>query len=122
MEELGLKGETVDLDGLTDSQREKLLSAFEKAQSTWSEPELIQVTVCYDKTLREITERKKEILVMEEGVPFPLFLKIVFDLYPAIQQQYSPGTLGFTLNNKPPGEFTPLEDGDIVHFSVPGSI
>lgn len=118
MRELSLKGEEVDISDLSKDEREKLDTAFAEAQLLQQDRqlEIINVKVRYGKKLRRITGKKKEIIQVEKGLPFEFFLNIIFQEYPEIQERFPPGTLGFAVNKRPPSEFIPLKNGDVVEF------
>lgn len=78
----------------------------------------VGITVFYDKELNKITGKDKETVHINERMPFVLFLSTIFISYPAIQNKYPAGTLGFMVNGKPPLDFDQLQDKDIVKFLV----
>jgi hypothetical protein len=81
-------------------------------------PRAIRVKIFYDLTLQAITEKEMEEAWISEGMPFLLFLNIIFSSYPQIQVLHPPGVLGFAVNGLPPAPTYILQDADIVEFVV----
>lgn len=81
-------------------------------------PKPQKITVFYDRKLEKITGKGSEIVLVNEGMSFSFFLKIIFESYPEIEKKYPPGVLGFSVNGKPPKEYDVLENGDKVKFSI----
>ncbi len=81
-------------------------------------PKPCKIKILYDETLQKITGKKEEEAIVSEGIPFMIFLGTIFSSYPAIELKYPPGTLGFTVNGRPPSDFEILEDGDEVFFTA----
>lgn len=78
----------------------------------------VQIKVRYDSVLHEITGKKEEVILVEQGAPFILILGIILKSYPVIGKKYPPGVLGFTLNGAPPEADTILREGDRLEFLV----
>lgn len=78
----------------------------------------IKINIRYCRALREITGTDSEPAIVNRGMPFVLFLSTIFSSYPEIEKQFPAGTLGFAVNGKPPPDFTIMEDGDVVEFTV----
>jgi len=76
----------------------------------------IQIKVRYDEILQEITGKNEEIVWINQGMSFILFLSMIFSSYPDIERKYPPGTLGLLLNNRPPEDYAILNDGDEIIF------
>jgi len=82
-------------------------------------PEPQKILITYDKTLQLITNKESEECIISKGAYFFFILASVLESYPEMKDKFPPGSLGFTVNGKPPNEDTLLKKGDIVHFSVP---
>jgi len=85
-------------------------------------PKSIKVRIVYDKELQKITKVKNEEAIISEGLNFLMMLKFIFDSYPEIPKQYPPGTIGLTLNGKPPLESKILNDEDRIELTVNYSV
>lgn len=72
----------------------------------------IKIKFVYDERLKEITGKDFEEAVVSQNLTFIGLLNFLFFSYPEIPKKYPPGTLGFLLNNKPPREYSLLNDGD----------
>ena len=81
-------------------------------------PKPIAITLEYDTALQAITGRPSDPVVLSEGAPFNYLLFNLFQSYPAIERQYPPGALGFTVNGRRPDDDTVLHDGDVVSFAA----
>jgi len=81
-------------------------------------PKPIKIKIFYDKALQAITGKAEEEMLASEGVPFMFILSSIFVSYPEIEKKYPPGVLGFTVNGRPPEDFSILEDGDEIAFVV----
>lgn len=81
-------------------------------------PDSIQITYVYDKKIQKITGTKEETAIISKNMPFVMLLFTLFQSYPEIEQKYPPGKLGMTVNGKPPQEYDPMQDGDIVSLAV----
>lgn len=77
-----------------------------------------KVLVKYNSSLSKITHKDKETCVINEELPFIMFLSFIFSSYPEIESKYPAGKLAFTLNGNRPSEFDILHNNDIVYFSV----
>ena len=82
-------------------------------------PPAITITVRFDAELQKVTDAAEYPVVMSEAASFAFLLMAVIEEHPAIARGYPPGTLAFTLNGKRPETFSPLFNGDVVHFSIP---
>lgn len=78
----------------------------------------IRVQIVYDEELQKITGVEREEALVSEGIKFVMFLKFIFDSYPEIPKLYPPGSIGLSLNDKPPTEFGILNRGDKIKLSV----
>ena len=78
----------------------------------------MKVIVQFDKKLQKITGYDSFTSECSEGLTFLEFLYFLFESYPDIQNLYPPGTIGMTLNNLRPTDFSILSDGDIVKLWV----
>ncbi|OQX51712.1 MAG: hypothetical protein B5M53_10530 [Candidatus Cloacimonas sp. 4484_209] len=78
-----------------------------------------RIVITYDRTLQLITDRESEECVVSQNTYFFFILASVLETYPEIKKRFPPGILGFTVNGVPPDDDTLLQDGDIVHFSIP---
>lgn len=81
-------------------------------------PKPIKVQIIYDEKLQKITGVDHEEAFVSEGIRFVMFLKFIFDSYPEIPKFYPPGSMGLSLNGKPPTEFEILNNGDKIKLSV----
>lgn len=79
----------------------------------------IAVTVLYDKILQGITQKRSERFEIGRGLPFLLFLKLVFDAHPEIPQNFPPGELALRLNGLAPTDFQELKNKDTLDLRVP---
>lgn len=59
-----------------------------------------------------------EPVVVSENISFFEYLYFMFSSYPNIEKLFPPGVLGFTINEKRPGDFTTLKEGDIIYFFI----
>jgi len=80
--------------------------------------EPISINIKFDKNLEKITGISNYPIIMSEGSNFMFLLDTIFTEYPQIIKTYKPGELGFTINDYPPKEYSPLFDGDIVDFRI----
>ncbi|MBA7609988.1 hypothetical protein ES703_17191 [subsurface metagenome] len=78
-----------------------------------------KILITYDETLQLITNKESEECYISNRVYFFFILTSVLESYPEIKDKFPPGSLGFTVNGKPPCEDTMLKNGDVVHFSIP---
>lgn len=78
----------------------------------------ITVHVRFPPMLEAITGRQDMPITMSDGAPFLFLLDSVFTSYPEIPRRYPPGTLGMTLNDRPPAEYDVLRHGDRVSFFI----
>ncbi len=78
-----------------------------------------KIILTYDETLQLITNTASEECIISQNMYFFTLLASVLESYPEMKKRFPPGCLGFTVNGEPPGENTLLEDGDIIHFSIP---
>ncbi|MEW6408484.1 MAG: hypothetical protein AB1465_07430 [Patescibacteria group bacterium] len=81
-------------------------------------PKPIKIKIFYDGELKKITGKSKEIAWVSEGMTFAFFLYTIFRSYPEIENKYPPGILGLLLNDRPPGHFDVLKDGDEILLKV----
>lgn len=81
-------------------------------------PPSINITISFDKKLQEITGKPEFTTIASQNAPFIFILDSVFSEYPEIMEKYKPGQLGFSVNGLPPKEYSPLLDGDVIHFQV----
>jgi hypothetical protein len=59
-----------------------------------------------------------EPVVVSENISFIEYLYFTFSSYPDIEKLFPPGVLGFTINEKQPGDFTTLNEGDVIYFFI----
>ncbi|OGK09520.1 hypothetical protein A2767_03295 [Candidatus Roizmanbacteria bacterium RIFCSPHIGHO2_01_FULL_35_10] len=76
------------------------------------------ITVQFDKKLEEITGYASFHSECSEELSFVQFLYFLFQSYPKIEQLYPPGTIGMTLNNLRPTDFSILHHGDVLKLWV----
>lgn len=76
------------------------------------------ITVQFDKKLEKITGYDSFPSVCSEGLTFLEFLYFLFQSYPKIEALYPSRTIGMTLNNLRPTDFSILHDGDVVKLWV----
>lgn len=74
------------------------------------------IHISYDPNLQKITGKATEVSMVNDGILFIQFLYFLFESYPEIQTTYPPGTLGFSVNGKPPRDGATLHDGDKLIF------
>jgi len=80
--------------------------------------QLIKIKIFYDESLKKITGKDFEEVVVSENLNFAMFLNFIFSSYPAIPKRFMPGTLGFLLNKKVPKETDILKNGDEFEIKV----
>lgn len=83
--------------------------------------EPVWITISYDRNLQEIVGKSHERVMVSKGCPFGYVLRCVLTSYPAIEQRFPPGVLGFSLNGLPPHVMEPIRDGDHIEFTVGAS-
>lgn len=74
----------------------------------------ITVWVNYNDRLKGITGVDSEKVVVSDGIFFTFFLGSIFSSYPEIEIQFSPGSLGMTINRRAPTDLSRLKDGDVI--------
>ncbi len=79
-------------------------------------PPSITITVHFDEKLQEITKTPGYTSMSSQNAPFAFIMQSMFIEYPEIEEKYKPGMIGFTVNGKPPKEYSPMFDGDVVNF------
>ena len=77
-------------------------------------PKSIKIKIFYEGGVEKITKKDSEESIVSQGLSFAQMLYFIFSSYPEIQQQFSPGTLGLLLNDKPPTDFDILKNGDQI--------
>lgn len=78
----------------------------------------VSITIRYDPIIQKITGKEEDPMILSEGSLFQYVLLNVFEVYPEIQEKYPPGVLGFIRNGGDLFPSLPMQNGDVILFTV----